>query len=235
MSSIKKISLGLLLVAAMTLAACGKTNESTTQSNDPSSTAQHTKDDATGNSEQESKDSASSSNSDQNADGKESSSAQNDDGTTNQVENTSGTNRSGQTNQAQPSTKSNTKTSRSESNKTNISKDQYLKKLNEMEEADRNTEDGKTMKNMVEQEKLRFKKWDAELNKIYGILKEQLTKEQMNNLREEQRNWITLRDKDAKESAEKYKGGSYESLEYVATQASLTKERCYELVAKYMH
>jgi uncharacterized protein YecT (DUF1311 family) len=74
----------------------------------------------------------------------------------------------------------------------------------------------------------------VELNKIYGVLKEQLSKEQMEKLREEQRNWINHRDEAAKKSSLKYKGGSTESLEYVATQASLTRERCFKLVAKYM-
>lgn len=113
-------------------------------------------------------------------------------------------------------------------------KDEYLKKLNEMEESDRYSEAGTTTLELEEQEAERFKKWDVELNKIYGVLKEQLSTEQMDKLREEQRNWIKQRDEMAKEASLKYKGGSTESLEYVATQASLTKERCYELVAKYM-
>lgn len=113
-------------------------------------------------------------------------------------------------------------------------KDEYLQKLNEMEEEDRNAEAKTTMVEMEKQEAERFKKWDDELNKIYGILKEQLSPDKMDNLREEQRNWIKHRDEEAKESSLKYKGGSTESLEYVATQASLTRERCYELVAHYM-
>lgn len=113
-------------------------------------------------------------------------------------------------------------------------KEVYLKKLNDMEEADRNLEVGTTMVELEEQEVERYKKWDVELNEIYGVLKEQLSTEQMDKLREEQRNWIKHRDEAAREASLKYKGGSMESLEYVATQASLTRERCYELVAKYM-
>ncbi|MFJ7970715.1 lysozyme inhibitor LprI family protein [Psychrobacillus sp. NPDC096389] len=113
-------------------------------------------------------------------------------------------------------------------------KEEYLKKLNDMEEADRNLVAGTTMVELEEQEVERYKKWDVELNEIYGVLKEQLSKEQMDKLKEEQRNWIKHRDKAAKEASLKYEGGSMESLEYVATQASLTRERCYELVAKYM-
>jgi uncharacterized protein YecT (DUF1311 family) len=113
-------------------------------------------------------------------------------------------------------------------------KDEYLKRLNEMEGADRYAEVKTTTAEMIGQEVERYKKWDEALNEIYGILKEQLSTEQMDKLREEQRNWIKQRDEMAKESSLKYKGGSMESLEYVATQASLTRERCYELVAKYI-
>lgn len=117
---------------------------------------------------------------------------------------------------------------------TESKREEYLKKLNEMEEADRNLEAGTTMVELEEQEVERYKKWDVELNEIYGVLKEQLSTEQMDKLREEQRNWVKNRDEVAKEASLKYQGGSMESLEYVATQASLTRERCYELVAKYM-
>lgn len=113
-------------------------------------------------------------------------------------------------------------------------KGDYLKKLNEMEEADRQLESGVTMAELEEQEEERYRKWDEELNKIYGVLKEQLKPEEMDKVREEQREWIINRDNTAKESSLKYEGGSTETLEYIATQATLTRERCYELVAKYM-
>lgn len=113
-------------------------------------------------------------------------------------------------------------------------KAEYLKKLNEMEELDKNAEAGTTMVEMNEQEAKRYEKWDAELNAIYGILKEQLGTEEMEELRAEQRDWVTYRDQTAEEAAQKYEGGSMETLEYAATQAQVTKERCYELVAKYM-
>ncbi|WP_413306028.1 lysozyme inhibitor LprI family protein [Bacillus sp. 1P10SD] len=117
---------------------------------------------------------------------------------------------------------------------TESKKDQYLKKLNEMEEADRNEEAKTTMVEMEKQEADRYKRWDEALNEIYGVLKEQLDTEQMEKLKEEQRKWIKHRDEAAKEASLKYEGGTTEALEYVATQATLTRERCYELVAKYM-
>ncbi|WP_026672664.1 lysozyme inhibitor LprI family protein [Alkalihalobacterium bogoriense] len=125
-------------------------------------------------------------------------------------------------------------TSHSDKESQEDKKGDYLKKLNEMEEADRQLEPGVTMAELEEQEEERYRKWDEELNKIYGVLKEQLKPEEMDKLREEQREWIIYRDNTAKESSLKYEGGSTETLEYIATQATLTRERCYELVAKYM-
>lgn len=110
----------------------------------------------------------------------------------------------------------------------------YLKKLNDMEEADKHSEVAMTTIEMEEQEAKRYEKWDGELNNIYSILQEQLSAEQMAELRVEQRRWIKSRDEAAKESWLKYEGGSAEALEYIATKASLTRDRCYELVAKYM-
>ncbi|MEA3320685.1 MAG: lysozyme inhibitor LprI family protein [Bacillota bacterium] len=80
----------------------------------------------------------------------------------------------------------------------------------------------------------RWELWDNLLNEIYGVLEEQLPAEEMDELREEQRNWITYRDDRALEASLKYKGGTQEHLEYVAVLANLTEERCYELVTNYM-
>lgn len=121
-------------------------------------------------------------------------------------------------------------------NQSNVSagkKDAYLKKLNEMEQADRYEEPASTTVGLVEQETKRYEQWDKMLNEIYGVLIEQLDPEQLDALRQEQRNWVKERDETAKEASQKYSGGSMESLEYVATQAELTRERCYALVAKY--
>jgi uncharacterized protein YecT (DUF1311 family) len=113
-------------------------------------------------------------------------------------------------------------------------KDEYLKKLNEMEEEDRHSAAGTTIAELEKQEEERYEKWDKELNEIYRVLEGQLSPEQMEKVREEQRSWVKQRDVAAKESSLKYKGGSHEALEYVATQAVLTRERCYVLVARYM-
>ena len=80
----------------------------------------------------------------------------------------------------------------------------------------------------------RWETWDDLLNEIYGVLKEQLPPEEMDQLREEQRKWLTYRDESALEASLKYKGGTMEHLEYVIVLANLTEERCYDLVEKYM-
>ncbi|MGD6873632.1 lysozyme inhibitor LprI family protein [Sutcliffiella horikoshii] len=80
----------------------------------------------------------------------------------------------------------------------------------------------------------RWELWDELLNEIYGVLEEQLSVEEMSQLREEQRNWIKIRDDSALEASHKFKGGTQEHLEYVVVLANLTEDRCYELVQDYM-
>jgi uncharacterized protein YecT (DUF1311 family) len=114
-------------------------------------------------------------------------------------------------------------------------KEEYLQKLNEakkeaeeLEAADSSTYALKKVEND------RWEIWDELLNEIYGVLEEQLPPEEMEQLREKQRDWIKHRDAAALEASQKYKGGTQEHLEYVAVLANLTEERCYELVADYM-
>ena len=114
------------------------------------------------------------------------------------------------------------------------SKEDYLDKLNAMEEADKKEEAKTTTVDMIQQEEARLKRWDEALNEIYEVLKTQLTTDEMEKLRIEQLDWLEARDVTAKEASLKFQGGSMEPLEYVATQATLTKDRCYEVVAEYM-
>ncbi|MCG7344896.1 DUF1311 domain-containing protein [Sporosarcina sp. ACRSL] len=114
-------------------------------------------------------------------------------------------------------------------------KDGYLKKLNdtkkELEEVEAEDSSTFTLKKV---ENDRWEVWDALLNEIYGVLKEQLPPEEMNQLKEEQRKWIQYRDDSALEASLLFKGGTQEHLEYVAVLANLTEERCYGLVETYM-
>lgn len=79
-----------------------------------------------------------------------------------------------------------------------------------------------------------FIKWDDALNEIKCVLKIQLSVNEMEKLKNEQRKWLTYRDEEAKKAAAKYEGGTMETLEYISVQANLTKERCYELAENYM-
>jgi uncharacterized protein YecT (DUF1311 family) len=114
-------------------------------------------------------------------------------------------------------------------------KEEYLKKLStakiateELAATDTSTYALKKVEND------RWDIWDKLLNDIYGVLKEQLSKEEMDKLRVEQREWIKYRDNSAAEASKKYKGGTQEQLEYVAVLANLTEERSYVLVKDYM-
>ncbi|MEH7178250.1 lysozyme inhibitor LprI family protein [Neobacillus vireti] len=114
-------------------------------------------------------------------------------------------------------------------------KEEYLQKLNTTKQA---TEELKATDSstfaLKKVENDRWEMWDALLNEVYGVLKEQLSTEEMDQLRTEQRNWIKHRDDTALETSLKYKGGTQEHLEYVAVLANLTEERCYRLVENHM-
>ncbi|MBU5465748.1 DUF1311 domain-containing protein [Virgibacillus sp. MSJ-26] len=111
----------------------------------------------------------------------------------------------------------------------------YLEKLNEAKNEwdDKEPTDSSTyaQKNLAG---AKFDVWDGLLNEVYGVLEENLTKENMDQLREEQRNWLSYRDETAKEASLKYEGGTQEHLEYTAVLVNLTEERSFELVDNYM-
>ncbi|TYS60673.1 DUF1311 domain-containing protein [Bacillus infantis] len=116
-------------------------------------------------------------------------------------------------------------------------KSEYLQLLNGIErgllDLESLYESGITSE-MLEAESKAYKRWDDALNEIYGVLGEQLSSDEMNKLRKEQRRWIEFRDYTAETESLEFKGASMESLQYVSTQARLTKERCFELVQNHM-
>lgn len=81
---------------------------------------------------------------------------------------------------------------------------------------------------------IKLQKWDDMLNEIYDVLIEQLPKDEMDAIREEQIEWISIRDAKANESGKKYEGGTMQPVAYSDSLGESTKERCYELVNKYM-
>ncbi|ADU29526.1 lysozyme inhibitor LprI family protein [Evansella cellulosilytica] len=114
-------------------------------------------------------------------------------------------------------------------------KEKYMNKLDDTRKETEELEavDSSTYA-LKEVENTRWDIWDQLLNEIYGVIQEQLTVEEMDQLREKQRSWIKYRDDRALEASEIYKGGTQEHLEYVSVLANLTEERCYELVEGYM-
>lgn len=122
--------------------------------------------------------------------------------------------------------------------KTYSTKQVYLEKLNSLEESLnaslKEKYDSGVTQQMVEAASEEFEKWDDMLNEVWSKLKGQLTEEDMNKLIEEQVNWIKSRDEKSEAAANEFKGGTMELLSRVTSLAINTKERCYELVNKYM-
>ncbi|KAB2328903.1 DUF1311 domain-containing protein [Bacillus mesophilum] len=125
----------------------------------------------------------------------------------------------------------------SDSEEPESKKEEYLAKLDEIDQEMTEMMENSTASNTVEMKKEasdRWEAWDEALNEIYAVLEEQLSQEEMDALRIEQRSWIEHRDTTAKEASLKYEGGTQENVEYTAVMADVTRERCYELVNEYM-
>jgi uncharacterized protein YecT (DUF1311 family) len=116
-------------------------------------------------------------------------------------------------------------------------KEIYIQKLKDVEadlaELEEIVENGNQSEMNQAQDEI-YKKWDAALNEVYGVLEEELSKEEMDTLRVEQRKWMEERDAAADAAADEYKGGSIQPFVYSATLTKWTKERSYELVENYM-
>ncbi len=124
----------------------------------------------------------------------------------------------------------------------NVSKTQestkqiYKNKLDAIELGMKDLDDlkgGSTLE-MKSAAKEEYEIWDRALNEIYGVLQKQLSSDDMNKLKDEEIKWIASRDEQAKKDSLKYKGGTAETLIYAISLGQSTKERCYELVEKYM-
>ena len=133
------------------------------------------------------------------------------------------------------SSKNNGSHNSSDSDEPESIKEDYLKKLENMKTKTNELKaESSATYALKKVEDDRWDMWDGLLNEIYGVLKEQLSTEEMDQLQKEQRNWIKHRDDTALEASYKYKGGTQEHLEYSAVAANLTEERCHFLVENYM-
>jgi uncharacterized protein YecT (DUF1311 family) len=79
-----------------------------------------------------------------------------------------------------------------------------------------------------------YERWDTVLNEIYGVLKTQLSKTEMSKLEEEEVQWIKDKEAEADKVSKEWEGGTGQNGAIMSSLASNTKDRCYELVNKYM-
>lgn len=126
-------------------------------------------------------------------------------------------------------------------NENNIAskKDMYLEKLDKLEvklnEELKDKYSSPKTQDMNYAINKEFKAWDNMLNEIYSILEAELSQEDMDKLREEEIDWINIKEIKSKEAAKKYKGGTIEPFMAVSSLVDSTKRRCYELVNEYMN
>lgn len=86
-----------------------------------------------------------------------------------------------------------------------------------------------TQTEMDELAEQQYKLWDEELNSIWKRLKETLDEEDMTRLTQEEKTWISEKDKQVKEAGADYDGGSLQSMVMNLKAAELTKIQVYEL------
>jgi uncharacterized protein YecT (DUF1311 family) len=131
---------------------------------------------------------------------------------------------------------SDNKTSNADGNKVN-KKDYYTKKLNDIQsktDKEYNDKDQLTTYDMRTANSAKYKLWDAALNEIYNDLKNNLSANDMEKLKQEELKWISKKESDAKNASKKFEGGTAEPVFYGYSVIESTKKRCYELVDKYM-
>lgn len=124
--------------------------------------------------------------------------------------------------------------------KINANKQDYKNKLDSIEkeilssQEYKNAESGITHDVLVLTDK-EYNEWDKELNEIYGLLRQQLSSDEMKRLSKEETLWITQKENRAKKSEELQGVGSQlGNVGYQASLAHSTQSRCYELGYRYM-
>jgi uncharacterized protein YecT (DUF1311 family) len=124
--------------------------------------------------------------------------------------------------------------------KINVSKQEYINKLDDLEnkflssQEYKNAENGVTSSMLALTEK-EYNEWDKALNEIYSLIKQQLPSDEMKKLAKEEEQWIIEKDNKAKKSeATQGNGSQLGNVVYKASLADTTQSRCYELVYRYM-
>jgi uncharacterized protein YecT (DUF1311 family) len=122
------------------------------------------------------------------------------------------------------------------SQKGNSEKEQYISRLDSIKtyyDDLWSKSDSLDMTGMKELQNQEYTKWDDELNTIYQLIKKKLPDEKFTTLRDEEREWIKVRDKNAEAAASEFSGGTMEGLQYMRSMTDQTMERTYKLVEIY--
>ncbi|OCS91121.1 lysozyme inhibitor LprI family protein [Caryophanon latum] len=113
---------------------------------------------------------------------------------------------------------------------------QYEQKLSATAaSAERVYDNAMTTIEMEEAAQQAFSLWDALLNEMYGVLKNELSAADFEELRADQREWIAERDDYATyQATEQANGGSAYTMLYIDAQAQYTAQRCSDFLYDFM-
>lgn len=100
----------------------------------------------------------------------------------------------------------------------------------EAKRRDQTLSDIATQMEMNEYSEQLYKLWDDELNRLWKVLKEELSSTEMAKLLEEQRTWIAEKEKAINEIGEISGGGTATTMNENMTGEDLTRRRVYELL-----
>ena len=89
--------------------------------------------------------------------------------------------------------------------------------------------DAMTQLDMNEKTQELYELWDGALNDMWSELKDTLSEEEFEKLRNEQRTWISNKEKLVEEVGKEYEGGSMYSMVVNGEAAEITEKRVYEL------
>ena len=100
----------------------------------------------------------------------------------------------------------------------------------EAKRRDQTLSDTATQMEMNEYSEQLYKLWDDELNRLWKVLKEELSSTEMAKLLEEQRTWIAEKENGINEIGEISGGGTSTTRNENMTGEDLTRRRVYELL-----
>lgn len=121
-----------------------------------------------------------------------------------------------------------------ESVKSNEDYEEYINSLRYLGEIEAKFHMANTTVDMLDAVRHTREAWDKELNRIYALLLEKLSMEQIEELRTIQRSWIKERDQLADQYAN-YEGGTLFPIDYNGILVHCTKQRTLELVSVYFN